>query len=160
MARQRRHRHRIILGVVIVGVAAVLGAVLVPRLTNGSNSSDKQTAHVSGSSGTLPSGASTGARSGGPGAGNAEVASSPATYPTPYGVAAAWVVAENRKPGTASWKISGAQTPDGITGYANLVQAVSGQTVTLYVSTRAATFHVESYRMGYYGGAGARLVWH
>jgi hypothetical protein len=70
------------------------------------------------------------------------------------------VVAENQKPGTASWKISGVQTPDGIMGYANLVQAVSGQTVNLYVSTRAPTFHVEAYRMGYYGGAGGRLVWH
>jgi hypothetical protein len=87
------------------------------------------------------------------------VASSPATFATPDGIAAAWLVAENLKPGTASWKLSGAQTPDGIMGYGNLVQAVSGQTVNLYVSTRAPTFHVESYRMGYYGGAGARLVW-
>jgi hypothetical protein len=29
----------------------------------------------------------------------------------------------------------------------------------LYVNTDAATFDVQAYRMGYYGGAGARLVW-
>jgi hypothetical protein len=31
--------------------------------------------------------------------------------------------------------------------------------VTLYVSSDAPRFHVEAYRMGYYHGAGARLVW-
>jgi hypothetical protein len=144
--------------VVLVGVLAVLGVILVPRLTNGSTSSEKQTVSGSGSKGTL-AGPPAGARSGGGTLGTAQVASSPARYPTPDGIAAAWVVAENRKGGTAFWKITGVQTPDGIMGYANLVQAVSGQTVNLYVSTRASTFHVESYRMGYYGGAGARLVW-
>jgi hypothetical protein len=44
-------------------------------------------------------------------------------------------------------------------GYASTVQAILGQTVTLYVSTRATSFQVESYRMGYYQGNGARLVW-
>jgi hypothetical protein len=68
-------------------------------------------------------------------------------------------MAENRKLGTTSWQIAGAQSSDGIMGYSNLVQAVVGQKITLYVSTHAGSFHVESYRMGYYGGAGARLVW-
>ncbi|MGH9055584.1 MAG: N,N-dimethylformamidase beta subunit family domain-containing protein [Acidimicrobiales bacterium] len=76
-----------------------------------------------------------------------------------YGVTAAWVAAENAKPGSGRWKITGAQDPDGIAGYANLVQAEVGQTLALYVSTRAASFHVEAYRMGYYQGLGARLVW-
>ncbi|MGH3745729.1 MAG: N,N-dimethylformamidase beta subunit family domain-containing protein, partial [Mycobacteriales bacterium] len=47
----------------------------------------------------------------------------------------------------------------GIEGYADSVQARTGQTVRLYVSTTAADFHVEAYRMGYYQGLGARLVW-
>jgi hypothetical protein len=34
-----------------------------------------------------------------------------------------------------------------------------GQTLTLYVSTHAASFHVEAYRMGYYQGLGGRLIW-
>jgi hypothetical protein len=34
-----------------------------------------------------------------------------------------------------------------------------GDSVVLYVSTTAPTYAVELYRMGYYGGTGARLVW-
>jgi hypothetical protein len=82
-----------------------------------------------------------------------------ATHPTPTGVAASWVAAENLKPGTADWQITGPQTSDGIMGYADQVQAQQGQTVSLYVSTPAVSFHVEAYRMGYYQGAGGRLVW-
>ncbi len=76
-----------------------------------------------------------------------------------YGVTAAWVGDENAKPGTASWQITGAQPPNGIAGYASLVQAEPGQAVTLYVSTAANSFDVEAYRMGYYQGLGGRLIW-
>jgi hypothetical protein len=81
------------------------------------------------------------------------------TYQTADGVAAGWVTAENTLPGTGAWNITGPQTPDGIMGYSNLVQAQVGQVVTLYVSTRAPSFHVEAYRMGYYQGLGGRLIW-
>jgi hypothetical protein len=76
-----------------------------------------------------------------------------------YGVTAAWVTHENAKPGTAAWQITGAQTPNGIAGYSNLVQAAPGQTVTLYVSTAATSFDIRAYRMGYYRGLGGRLIW-
>ena len=36
---------------------------------------------------------------------------------------------------------------------------MAGDNVTLFVNTKAATFHVEAYRMGYYQGIGGRLVW-
>ncbi len=78
---------------------------------------------------------------------------------SPYGVTAAWVANENAKPGTSAWQITGAQTSNGIAGYANLVQAEEGQIATLYVSTPAASFHVDAYRMGYYQGLGGRLFW-
>ncbi|MFN8035417.1 MAG: DUF6605 domain-containing protein [Acidimicrobiia bacterium] len=45
-----------------------------------------------------------------------------------------------------------------IEGYADRVSAVPGETVTLYVDS-PSPFRVEAYRMGYYRGAGARLVW-
>ena len=71
---------------------------------------------------------------------------------------ATWVIKENRRAGTTAWKIAG--NPSGvIAGFANRVSAQFGDTVTLYVTTDAASFRVEAYRMGYYGGAGARLVW-
>ncbi len=82
----------------------------------------------------------------------------PATNASPDGVQARWVVAENAKPGTTAWKI-GAQAGATITGYADHTSAATGDTVKLFVSTAAPSFHVEAYRMGYYGGTGARLIW-
>jgi hypothetical protein len=66
---------------------------------------------------------------------------------------------ENRLPGTSSWTIPNLEATSGIEGYADAVSAQAGDRVRLFVSTRASTFHVEAYRMGYYGGRGARLVW-
>ncbi|MCU1456085.1 MAG: hypothetical protein JWL73_177 [Actinomycetia bacterium] len=68
------------------------------------------------------------------------------------------IVAENRRVGTDQWRIPAGTVTTAIEGYADRVSAVQGDTVNLYVST-ASPFHVEAYRMGYYGGAGARLVW-
>ena len=72
---------------------------------------------------------------------------------------AAWVVAENRKPGSSDWHITGPLNANNIEGYASVTSAVPGETVRLYVSTDAPTYHVDAYRMGWYGGAQARLVW-
>jgi len=68
------------------------------------------------------------------------------------------IVAENAKTGHAWWATT-PQTDRGIEGYASQVSAVPGDTVTLFVSTKAAQFHVEAYRMGYYQGIGGRLIW-
>lgn len=81
----------------------------------------------------------------------------PATFAGPYGVEARWVIEENEKAGTTAWEISG--SAGGITGYASLVQAHEGEHVILYVSTAAPTYVVVAYRMGYYGGKGARQIW-
>ena len=80
---------------------------------------------------------------------------------TPDGVTAAWVKAENAQPGSRGWNLEGTtnQAPDAIEGYADHASAVEGDNVTLFVSTVAPTFHVEAYRIGWYGGDGGRLVW-
>ncbi len=75
------------------------------------------------------------------------------------GTKANWVIAENKKPGTTRWKITTPQSPNGIMGYASRVQARRGQKLNLYVSTQAPSFHIDAFRMGYYQGKGARLVW-
>jgi hypothetical protein len=70
------------------------------------------------------------------------------------------IVAENAKPGTAGWAI-----PDDpavwakVSGWLDQVSAQRGDTVGLYVSTAAPTFHVEAIRLGWYGGLGGRSVW-
>jgi hypothetical protein len=73
------------------------------------------------------------------------------------GVEARWLINENRRPGTTEWRIRGAA--GGIAGFASLSYAGQGQQVTLYVSTAARTFRAMAFRMGYYRGKGARLVW-
>ena len=80
------------------------------------------------------------------------------TFTGPDGVEASWVVAENKRPGTTAWKITPG-TPSGIAGFASTTFAAPGAEVNLYVSTKATRFHIEAYRMGYYQGNGARLVW-
>jgi hypothetical protein len=46
-----------------------------------------------------------------------------------------------------------------IDGFADMNYAAQGATVGLYVSTDSQTFTVAAYRMGWYDGAGGRLVW-
>jgi hypothetical protein len=83
----------------------------------------------------------------------------PATFNGPDGVEAEWVVKENERPGTTDWQITNPQGAGGIEGYASAVQATAGQEVLLFVSTAAPSYVVQAFRMGYYGGTGARLVW-
>jgi hypothetical protein len=78
---------------------------------------------------------------------------------TPNGPVAQWVVDENAKPGTNSWNVTNGGPEGAIEGYANVVSTEQGSPVTLFVSTVDPTFHVEAYRLGWYGGAGGRLVW-
>jgi hypothetical protein len=75
------------------------------------------------------------------------------------GIRAKWVQIENAKPGTSDWRISNAGKNGQLEGYADKVSATPGETVKLFVSTKDPGFHVEAYRIGYYGGLGARLVW-
>jgi hypothetical protein len=68
------------------------------------------------------------------------------------------IITENANTGHAWW-VTTPQDAGDIEGYASQASAVSGDTLTLFVNTKAAQFHVEAYRMGYYQGIGARLVW-
>ncbi len=80
-----------------------------------------------------------------------------ATRPGPDGARASWVVAENSRLGTTAWRI---RHPKGhIAGFANRTYARQGQRMKLYVTTAAARFRAEAFRMGYYRGTGARLIW-
>jgi hypothetical protein len=77
----------------------------------------------------------------------------------PNGVESPATIAENRLPGTRSWKISGPASPTALQGFANLTYARVGQDVTLYVDSHVATYRAVAYRMGWYQGLGAREVW-
>ena len=68
-------------------------------------------------------------------------------------------MAENEKPGTSAWIIHHEGARDAIQGYADHVSVLPGQSFRLYVTTTAASFQVEAFRVGWYGGNEARLVW-
>ena len=61
------------------------------------------------------------------------------------------------RPGTTAWEIHGSHA--GIAGFASQVYARMGQRVTLYVSTTGPWFRAQAFRMGWYQGKGARLIW-
>src|SRR5689334_13054207 len=69
------------------------------------------------------------------------------------------IVAENCKPGNpaSEWDISGAGDLT-IQGYATDISVNHGQTISFKVNTNASSYHVDVYRIGYYGGNGARKI--
>ena len=69
------------------------------------------------------------------------------------------IEAENCLPGTAqtTWDISGAGDST-IQGFTTDISANVGQTVSFKINTNATNYRLDIYRLGYYGGAGARLV--
>ena len=69
------------------------------------------------------------------------------------------IVCENSKAGNpeSQWDVSGAGNPD-IQGFATDISINQGQTVNFKVDTASTDYRLDIYRMGYYGGAGARLI--
>ena len=66
---------------------------------------------------------------------------------------------ENSKPGSAAWTISGYAIPGALDAYSDSVSAQRGDRIRLFVSSKASSFSAEPFRMGYYNGLGARLLW-
>lgn len=71
------------------------------------------------------------------------------------------VKAENAKPGTRAWNISADEQASDteLAGFVNHDSALPGTTLDLKATTTADSFTVTAYRMGYYGGDGAREIW-
>jgi hypothetical protein len=68
-------------------------------------------------------------------------------------------VSENDLPGDPHWNIRHLGAPDAIVGYAGQASVLPGEPVTLFVSTTARSFRVSAFRMGWYQGDQARLLW-
>ena len=69
------------------------------------------------------------------------------------------IACENSQPGNPSseWDISGAGDSS-IQGFATDISVDQGQTVCFKIDTDATHYRLDIYRMGYYGGMGARKV--
>jgi len=77
------------------------------------------------------------------------------------------IIAENQNPGSTAWRIdySIAGLADDslqqIKGYASAVSINKGQSINFYVTVNPVqTYTIDVYRMGWYNGAGARLMQH
>jgi hypothetical protein len=70
------------------------------------------------------------------------------------------ITAENAREGTESWRITAPALAGEIAGYAGATSYNRGETVDLHISTRTegVSYSIEIYRLGWYGGAGGRLV--
>ncbi|WP_374772014.1 hypothetical protein OG756_01690 [Streptomyces sp. NBC_01310] len=69
------------------------------------------------------------------------------------------VKAENALPGSPDWRITRAGPARAVEGFADRVSVCPGESIALRVSTTSALYTVSAYRMGWYGGARARLIW-
>jgi len=69
------------------------------------------------------------------------------------------IACENLLPGNlpSEWDITGAGDPT-IQGFTTDISVDQGQTVRFKIDTTATAYHIDIYRMGYYGGRGARKV--
>jgi hypothetical protein len=72
-----------------------------------------------------------------------------------------WVIEENAREGDGDWRIPNVRVAadDELSGYASAASARAGDRVDLMVSSTLGDVVVIAYRLGHYGGAGAREVW-
>jgi len=64
---------------------------------------------------------------------------------------------ENALTGDVGWDVSGSGDPT-IQGFATDISINTGGTVNFKINTTSSNYTIGIYRMGYYGGAGARRV--
>src|SRR5216110_1777104 len=67
------------------------------------------------------------------------------------------IVAENLLSGATDWDVSGPDDPT-IQGFATDISVNTGQTVDFKIQTDSTSYKIDIYRLGYYGGAGARWI--
>jgi hypothetical protein len=72
---------------------------------------------------------------------------------------AAGAIAENALPGDPHWRITHPARLYQLQGFADRTDVLPGGSFRLFVSTNAPRFRVLAFRMGWYGGDLARLVW-
>ena len=65
---------------------------------------------------------------------------------------------ENEKQGTTTWQRRDPASNREIEGYASATSINRGESIQFFVSTTDPSYSMEVFRMGWYGGAGARLM--
>ncbi len=93
------------------------------------------------------------------GAGSRADSQPPAAHTTVRAPARPRAVAENSLPGDPHWEIRHLGAANAILGYTGAASVLTGQSFPLFVSTTSSGFRVRAFRLGWYGGDGARQVW-
>jgi hypothetical protein len=65
---------------------------------------------------------------------------------------------ENALPGTTDWQLTHAATNHEIEGYASATSINRGSQISFFVNTAEPSYTIEIFRMGWYGGLGARRM--
>ncbi|MGD9728487.1 MAG: N,N-dimethylformamidase beta subunit family domain-containing protein, partial [Nitrospiraceae bacterium] len=65
---------------------------------------------------------------------------------------------ENAQTGTVEWRLTKPAMDREIEGYASRTSVNRGDAISLFVHAAGSSYTMEVYRMGWYGGLGARLV--
>ena len=68
------------------------------------------------------------------------------------------IALENAKPGDPSWVLTNPALQHEIEGYASATSVNRGGTISFFVNTQDPSYTLEIYRMGWYGGIGARKL--
>ncbi len=68
------------------------------------------------------------------------------------------IQAENSLPGDSSWHLTAPAVHHEIEGYASATSVAPGGSIQIFVNTADPSYTIDVYRMGWYGGAGARAV--
>lgn len=68
------------------------------------------------------------------------------------------IVNENWQPGTTDWRITSPALAREIEGFVSTSSALPGDAIAFFVSTKTPAFSMRIFRMGWYGGAGGRLM--
>ena len=77
----------------------------------------------------------------------------------PRNVSRRRAVPENSLPGDRHWELHHLGSEHEIEGYAGKASVLPGESFPLFVSTTSRGFRATAFRLGWYGGDGARLVW-
>ena len=81
----------------------------------------------------------------------------PAPGPSDCSAPANAIVAENCLPGNTGWDVTGAGDSD-ILGFTTDISVNRGDSIAFKINTPSTDYRIDIYRMGYYGGTGARKV--
>jgi hypothetical protein len=68
------------------------------------------------------------------------------------------IVVENQNPGTSDWRIGEPALDGEIEGFVSTTSALPEETIELFISTKAKSYSMQVFRLGWYGGSRARLM--